>query len=107
MYNTHGIGLRGLGGRPQKFEMGDGPCISLLNISRSSFIGCVTKYELTKRYKGGIFCFEIEVFCEEKVHICICYIICCISDFRQLVREIILPPPKLGAKAPPMTVHVF
>src|SRR6218665_1942925 len=103
MYNTHGIGLRGLGDAPPKKLKWGTAHASLPNISRSSFIGCVTKYELTKRYKGGIFCFEIEVFREEKVHTCICYIICCISDFRQLVREIIFPPPKLAAKPPPTT----
>ena len=49
------------------------------NILRSSVIGCVAKYELTKkRCYEGMFCSEIEVFRKEKGHIC--YII---EDFRQ------------------------
>jgi len=54
------------------------------NILRSSVIGCVAKYELAKkRCHGGIFCFEIEVFRQEKGHIILlCYVI---SDFRQFI----------------------
>jgi len=37
-------------------------------------IGCQAKYELTKkRSQGGIFCSEIEVFGQEKGHICLIY----------------------------------
>jgi len=34
---------------PPKFEVGDDPCIRPPNISRSSVIGGVEKYELTKK----------------------------------------------------------
>src|SRR6218665_4000416 len=38
------------------------------NISRSSVIGCVSKYELTKtRYNGGIFCSSIEFLMKKMV----------------------------------------
>jgi len=47
--STHGRRLRGgLWDGPPKFEVGDGPCIHLANILRSSVIGCVWKYELSK-----------------------------------------------------------
>ena len=56
---------------PPKFEVGDGPCIRHPNILRSSVIGCVFKYERTKkRYHEGMFCSEIEIFRQEKGHIC-------------------------------------
>ena len=43
--------------------MRDGPP----NISRSSVIGCVAKYELTKkRCHEGMFCSEMEVFLPRK-----------------------------------------
>jgi len=69
--------LWGLGDGPPKFEVGYGPCIRSPNISLSSVIGCVTKYELTKkRCHEGLFCSEVEVFRQEKGHILyICYII--------------------------------
>jgi len=51
------VDLWGLGGESPKCEVGDGPCICPLNISS--------------------FWFEIEVFRQEKGHICH------ISDFRQ------------------------
>jgi len=43
----------GLGGRSQKFEVGDGPCIRSPNIlSRPSSVGCARKYEQGK--KNGV-----------------------------------------------------
>src|SRR6218665_2073776 len=44
---------RGTGGQsPPKFEVGDGPCIRLPNILRSSVVGCARKYEQSKK---GVF----------------------------------------------------
>ena len=58
-----GRDLGGTGGDgPPKFEMGDGPWIRPQNISRSSVIGCVGKYE------GGIFWVKLEVIREGKGH---------------------------------------
>src|SRR6218665_1415105 len=67
---AHGRKPRGTGGTvPPKFEVGDGPCIRPPNISRSSVIGCVLKYERgKKRCHEIIFCSEIEVFRKEKDH---------------------------------------
>src|SRR6218665_1752075 len=46
----HGRRLRGdWGDSPPKFEAGDGPCIRPPYISRSSFIGWVGKYEVSKK----------------------------------------------------------
>ena len=73
--------LRGdWGDAPQKIRGGgDGQCIRSPNILRSSVIGCVSKYEPTKkRCHEGMFCSEIEVFWQEKGHMC--YII---SDLQQ------------------------
>ena len=58
---------RGTGGRPPKFEMGDGPCIRPPNILRSSVVGCAQKYEQSKK-KGIIkeFFSEIVVFLVKK-----------------------------------------
>ena len=50
IYKFHGRRLRGdCGDGTPKFEVGDGPCIRPPNISRSRVIGCVAKYELTKK----------------------------------------------------------
>jgi len=38
-----------VGDGPPKFEVGDSLCIRPPNISRSSVIGCVRKYELSKK----------------------------------------------------------
>jgi len=52
------VGLSALGGDlggqrerspKKKLRWGDGPCIRTPNISRSSVIGCVAKYEQTKK----------------------------------------------------------
>ena len=54
-------------GRRLREDWGDGPP----KISKSSLIGCVAKYELTKkRCHEGMFCCEIEVFRQEKGNIC-------------------------------------
>src|SRR6218665_363956 len=46
--------LEGTGGRSfQKIEVGDGSCIRLPNIWRSSVIVCVRKYELSKKVFSG------------------------------------------------------
>ena len=70
--------LGGLGGRfPQNLRWGRPmhPSTSCI-ISRSSVIGCVRKYELSKkRCNGEFFCSEIEVFRQERGHV-----ICRISD---------------------------
>ena len=65
--DTHSACMGGdlgeLGGRsPKKYEMGDCPYIRPSNILRSSVVGCVRKYELSKR---GVF-YEIEVFVVNK-----------------------------------------
>src|SRR6218665_2950885 len=44
-----GGNLGGWGTVPPKFEVGDGPCIRPSNILRSSVVGCVRKYEKSKR----------------------------------------------------------
>ena len=50
LHYKHGRRLRGTGGTaPKKFEVGDGPCIRPPNIFRSSVVGCVRKYELSKK----------------------------------------------------------
>ena|SRR6218665_1721963 len=64
---AHGRRLGGTGGTvPQNLRWGtDGPCIRPSNILRSSVIGCVAKYELTKSVLEE-FLSEIEVFRQEK-----------------------------------------
>jgi len=75
--------LEGLGTALPKFEVGDGPCIRLPNILRSTVIGCEANYELTKKgLKEEFFCSEIKVFGQEKGHIRVIYVIYQ-SDFRQ------------------------
>src|SRR6218665_725646 len=55
-------------GTSKIFDVGDSLCIRTLNFSRSSVIGCVAKYELTKKScHGGIFCSEIEAFVKKMV----------------------------------------
>src|SRR6218665_1110898 len=50
VYYTHGRRLWGDWGTvPKKFEVGDGPCIRPPNILRNSVVGCVRKYELSKK----------------------------------------------------------
>src|SRR6218665_712954 len=50
MYTCRGGDLGGTGGAvPKKFEMGDGPCIRTPNILRSSVVGCVRKYQQSKK----------------------------------------------------------
>jgi len=65
--------LGGLGGMvppKNKLRWGDGQCIRPPNIFRSSVIGCVWKYELSKTWcHEGIFYSETEVFRKEKGHI--------------------------------------
>ena len=114
---------------PPKFEVGDDPCIRLPNILRSSVIGCVWKYELSKeRCHEGIFCSEIERIFLKKRSI---YVIYHISDskerqktwkIRAMTKKRLSEvfgvemdtsswkrsfkhfsvPPKFGAKSPPM-----
>src|SRR6218665_864964 len=49
------------GTAPRKYEVGDGTCIRIPNILRSSVVGIVKKYELTKKgVKEEIFLSEIE-----------------------------------------------
>jgi len=65
-----------MGGSPQNLRRGTAHA-SVPPIFRE-VIGCVAKYELTKkRCDGGTFRSEIEVICQEKGHIRY------ISDFRQ------------------------
>ena len=116
--------LGGLGAVLPKFEVGDGPCIRPSNISWSSVIGCVWKYELSKKScHEGIFCSGIEVF--RKKAICVIYYKISDSKKRQKRNTVdighqkfsalkwkffpkeghskmFLPPPKLGAKSPPV-----
>ena len=48
------LGVSG-GTVPSNLRLGDGPCIRLTNISRTTVIGCEVKYELTKkRFSEGI-----------------------------------------------------
>ena len=65
-----GVGgdLGGLGeGPPQNLRSGGRPMYPPPNISRSSVIGCVWKYELSKKKcDDGIFCSEIEIFLVKK-----------------------------------------
>ena len=58
-----------LGGAvPQKPEAEGRPMHSSPNISRSSVIGCIAKYELTKkRCHEGMLCSETEVFGKKRV----------------------------------------
>ena len=61
--------LGGLGDGPPKFGVGTANASVSPNISRSSVIGCVWKYELSKkRCHEEIFCSEIEVFRKQKGH---------------------------------------
>ena len=71
--------LGGLADGPPNLRFGGGrPMYPSPNISRSSVIGCVTKYEVTIIEELFlIFCSEIEVFRQEKGHIYM------LSDFRQ------------------------
>src|SRR6218665_2606059 len=58
------------GDGPPKCQVGEGSCIHP-NILRSTvIIGCVAKYELTKKVSWGNFCSEIEVYRQEKGHTC-------------------------------------
>ena len=68
--HTHARRLTGIGRTvPQKFEVGDGPCIRPPNISRSSVIGCVWKYQLGKNgVMEDFFCSELDFFRKEKDH---------------------------------------
>ena len=66
------INMRGrtlTGGGPQKFEVGDGPCIRPPTILRTTIIGCEAKYKLPKRrFSGGISSGEIEVFGRKRIN---------------------------------------
>ena len=54
------------GGRPPKFEVGDGPCIRPPNILRNSVFGCSRKYTTRKKVSQREFFYEIEVFLARK-----------------------------------------
>jgi len=54
---------------PTKFEVGDGPCIRPPNISKSSVIGCVSKYEVTEKGVMKEHFVNIEDFWQERGHI--------------------------------------
>ena len=75
-------------GSPPKFEMGDGPCIRPPNIWRSSVIGCVQKYELSKKnVSSRIYLSEIEVFLVKKgSYIIRCYVIYNIKGRKNLIN---------------------
>jgi len=82
--------------------VGDSPCIRPPNILRSTVIGCEIKYELTQKSVKEEFLFEIEVlgqdFSQEKGHTLYNHI------FGKFGQRNFFRLPKLGAKAPPMTV---
>jgi len=99
--------LGGTGGRSPKIWGGDGPCIRPSNILRSTVIGCVEKYELTKkRCQGGIFLSEIEVFGQEKKvvrNFGWSNEIFFLKEGRSIIWATkFFPSPKFSAKSPPM-----
>ena len=63
------------GQSPQNLRRGNGPCIRLPNILRSTVIGCEAKYELTKKGVMEEYFSEIEAFGKETSHIRVIYVI--------------------------------
>ena len=61
-----GGNLGGTGETAPTFDVGDGPCIRPPNILRNSVVRCVRKYELSKKGVMKEFCYEIELFREER-----------------------------------------
>jgi len=68
-YACMGGDLGGTGGRSPKNWGGRRPMHSSPNISWSNVIGCVWKYELSKKMcNEGLLCSETDVFRQEKGH---------------------------------------
>src|SRR6218665_865245 len=68
------------GRSPQNLRWGNGPSIRPSNISRSTVIGCESKYELSKKRCEEVFCSEIKVSGHMRLPTCLMYSTGCPSS---------------------------
>ena len=80
--------LGGLGTRPPKFEVGDGPCIDP-HILRSTVIGSEAKHEVTeKRCKEEYYCLKSRFLVKKRGVIYVIYKISDCRDKRQTTNRV-------------------